>query len=112
MLQAVVESSTHTKEMYGLAGIFVTQLGIYAASRRRGNKRDAGASDRWEEVRDGLSSLTQDVRDLKHQVVGVDGTNGLRGDMKALALVVTTLREDVTDLQIAGARNAQGGSKS
>lgn len=109
MLQAVIESTGHTKEMYGLAGIFVTQLGIYFANNRKGKTRDKGAVDRWQEVRDGLTSLTQDVRDLKHQVIGVDGQNGLRGDVRTLTTQVETLREDVTTLQISEARNSHGG---
>lgn len=109
LAQALTEAPTHTKEVYGLAGIFITQLGIYFANNRKGKARDRSAVGQLDTITGQLGTLSHDLQDLRAYVIGPDGQNGLRGDVKALTVEVQTLREDVTDLQIAEARHSQGG---
>lgn len=89
----------HAKEVYALAGLAVTQAGAVLAIMVNGRKRtrhagvdmDRRFGDLRGDMRQIAAALQADVgecrseiRDLKAHVIGPDGQNGLRGEVREI----------------------------
>lgn len=108
-LATTTPSVSHAKELYGLATIFLTQLGLAYASHRKGAQRPAEQSKQLDRalanaltpVGIKLDSLASDMQDMKAHLVtvdslvrGPDGQNGLRGDLRAAEQRIGELERD------------------
>lgn len=87
-LAQATEPVSHAKELYGLAAIFATQVGLAVVAHVKGRQRapELGREldKRLMPMDIKLDSLSGEVRDLKAHVIGPDGQNGLRSDVKEL----------------------------
>lgn len=109
--QAVALPTDHTVMDVLVGAILVaTQLGTVLVSHLKGKRGARVATEgldrrlatlandlrtaiglTGDSIRNDVTSLSTDVRDLKAYVVGPDGQNGLRGDVKELKTQVTGL---------------------
>jgi hypothetical protein len=63
----------------------------------KGRKRDRSSTTALTAIRDDLREVKDDVRDLRAFVVGPDGQNGLRGDVREIKSRVIGLEERERD---------------
>ena len=103
--------TTHTAELYAAAAIFLTQIGALIAAHLKGKRGDRTTEGRLTAVANDLrtainvrcdtlttdlsalaTGLRTDISTLSAHVIGPDGQNGLRGDVRKL-------RTDVDELQ-------------
>lgn len=96
LAQAPVPVS-HAKELYGLGAILLVQIGaiINGAIQRKKQAPQLGREldKRLMPLDIKIDSLSGEVRDLKAHVIGPDGQNGLRSDVKDLRSDVKGLLE-------------------
>lgn len=91
----------HVVELYAAAAIFLTQLAALISSHVKGKRRDSTAGSELDKrllpLNLTITSLGMDIRDLQAHVIGPDGTNGLRGDVRELKADVRGLLDRERD---------------
>lgn len=97
---------SHAKELYAIAGVIVIQLGTVLAAHRKGKQRapELGREldKRFMPLDIKIDSLSDEVRDLKAHVIGPDGQNGLRGDVRELKYDVKGILDRERDAKLHG----------
>lgn len=91
-MQAVPTQVSHAKELYGLAAIFATQIGLALVAHIKGRRRpvettrqmNLALNNALTPVSIKLDSLSNDVQDLRAHVIGPDGQNGLRSEVREI----------------------------
>jgi hypothetical protein len=93
--------TNHFAELAAAGVIFLTQIASFLASHVKGKKRDRSMGTaldaRFTSVHVALEELSDEVRDVKAFVIGPDGQNGLRGDVKELKQDVKGILERERD---------------
>jgi hypothetical protein len=114
----VTPPTGHT-ELYAAAGTFFLVLAQWITAHLKGRNRDrsmstdirkqlageiaplglaiAGIKNDLSEVRGDVTTLTMETRDLKGYVIGPDGENGLRGDVREIKARVIGLEDRERD---------------
>jgi len=62
-------------------------------SHLKGKKRDRSMSKEFREIKDSVHEVKSDIKDLKAYVVGPDGSNGIRADVRDLKSDMNRLKE-------------------
>lgn len=89
----------HGKELIGLATVVLLQISRWIADTRKGARRDTAGAKKINAIESGVAQLGVELRDLKAHVIGPDGENGLRSDVRELKSDVRALRDDVRLLE-------------
>jgi hypothetical protein len=80
--------AAHTPEMWAAigtsAGTFVVAAFTAIAAHKKGSKRDTSSNRQLVEIKDAVAELKTEVVAVKSHVIGPDGQNGLRGDVREL----------------------------
>lgn len=91
-LAQATQPVSHAKELYGIAAIFATQIGLAFVAHIKGRKRPVETTKQMNlalnnaltPVSIKLDSLSNDVQDLRAHVIGPDGQNGLRSEVREI----------------------------
>lgn len=104
-LAQATEPVSHAKELYAIGGLIVTQIGLAVVAHVKGRKRPVEASKLMDRALNNaltpvsikLDSLSNDVQDLRAHVIGPDGQNGLRGEVREIKTDVRGILERERD---------------
>ena len=87
-----------SREVYGAALVLgLGQFLTWFSGRHRGNKGKKESKDAFKRIEDSLASVQTQVRDLSSHVIGPDGENGIRGDVRELKTAVNGILERERD---------------
>lgn len=110
LLQALPAPSD-TRAVIVEAVVVGVVVGIGKLFDHRANKkretRDRASVTQMNRIEDGLEVVSNEVRDLKAYVIGPDGQNGLRGDMREMKERVGGLEQRERD-NLHGAYDRRG----
>jgi hypothetical protein len=91
------DPATHSPEMWAAigtsAGTFVVAAWTAIAAHKKGSRRDTSSNKQLVEIKDAVGELKTEVAAVKSHVIGPDGQNGLRGDVRELKTDVKGLLE-------------------
>lgn len=96
LLQTVAAAADgHGKELIAAGATFLLVAAQWIAAHHKGRNREKSLGDQLDRklkpLHEGMSTLTLEVRDLRAHVIGPDGENGLRGDVRELKEEVSGL---------------------